>query len=408
MNKLLLCLLFVLASLTCSSQKVYFIYLQTESEQPFFVKMSGSIHSSSLSGYLILSKLRDSTYNFTIGFPQNKWPEQNFSVITGKKDHGFLLKHFDEKGWGLFDLQSLKVQMAEVQLAKIEEKQIKESKEVSAFTEILSKATDDPSLKEKPVIAKEDPGIKGIAKNEETKSGIQDTLVIKPVGDTLLSVASEEESSVEINKQEIANVEESKNSVIEQYKPSVVIKKSESSTTEGFGLVFIDDMGNGTNDTIRLVIPNPKPMKVPVAIREEPMEEKKFIEISVADTVKKEEVNPVETKPIIKDTSAVKTTLSNKCADVAVEADFFKLRKQMAAAENEDDMIDEAKKYFKLKCFSTVQIKNLSPLFLTEEGKYKFFDTAYSYVTDAENFTNLQSELKDEYYINRFRAMLRN
>lgn len=408
MNKFIFSLLFVFAFFTCSSQKVYFIYLQTESEQPFFVKMNGSIHSSSSSGYLILSKLRDSTYNFTVGFPQNKWPEQNFSVITGKKDHGFLLKHFDEKGWGLFDLQSLKVQMAEALSAKIEDKQKKESKEVSVFTEILSKATNDPSLKEKSVIAKADSGITEIAKNEETKSGIQDTLVIKPVGDTLRSVAGKEESSVEINKQEIANVEGSKISVIEQYKPSVIIKKSESSTTEGFGLVFIDDMRNGTNDTIRLVIPNPKPMEVPVAIKEEPMEEKKFIEIIVADTVKKEEAKQTEAKPIIKDTSAVKTTLNNKCTEVAAETDFFKLRKQMAAAENEEDMINEAKKYFKLKCFSTVQIKNLCPLFLTEEGKYKFFDTAYSYVTDAENFTNLQSELKDEYYINRFRAMLRN
>jgi hypothetical protein len=100
--------------------------------------------------------------------------------------------------------------------------------------------------------------------------------------------------------------------------------------------------------------------------------------------------------------------LNNKCTEVAAEADFFKLRKQMAAAENDDDMLIEAKKYFKLKCFTTAQIKNLSPLFLNDEGKYKFFDAAYSYAADAENFASLQAELKDEYYIKRFRAMLRN
>jgi len=121
MKKLHLCLLFSLAIFTASSQKVYFVYIQTESEQPFFVKMNEKVQSSTASGYIILAKLLDSTYNFSIGFPQNKWPEQNFSVPVGKKDHGFLLKNFNEKGWGLFDLQTLTVQMGITGKASIEE-----------------------------------------------------------------------------------------------------------------------------------------------------------------------------------------------------------------------------------------------------------------------------------------------
>ena len=78
MSKLFFCLLFSLASFTGFSQKIYFVYLQTEDQQAFFVKMDGKTRSSSASGYLILSKLRDTIYNFTVGFPQNKWPEQNF------------------------------------------------------------------------------------------------------------------------------------------------------------------------------------------------------------------------------------------------------------------------------------------------------------------------------------------
>ena len=79
----------------------------------------------------------------------------------------------------------------------------------------------------------------------------------------------------------------------------------------------------------------------------------------------------------------------------------------MAAKNDDDEMIDEAKKYFKTKCFTSLQIKNLSVLFLNDAGKYKFFDLAYSYVSDPDNFGSLQSELKDEYYINRFKAMIR-
>jgi hypothetical protein len=80
----------------------------------------------------------------------------------------------------------------------------------------------------------------------------------------------------------------------------------------------------------------------------------------------------------------------------------------MAAIISDDDMITEAKKYFKTKCFTAAQIKNLSTLFLTDEGKYKFFDAAYKYVSDIKTFSALQSELKDEYYSTRFKAMLRN
>ncbi|MEQ1678311.1 MAG: hypothetical protein ABL876_16530, partial [Chitinophagaceae bacterium] len=151
MNKLLVSVVLAIISLTASSQKVYFIYLQTESEQPFFIKMNEKIYSSSVSGYLILSKLHDSTYSFKVGFPQNKWPEQAFTVSVNKKDHGYLLKNFDEKGWGLFDLQTLTVQMTAAGTAKAEDPAKTETKNGgSTFTDILSKASDDPSLKEKP------------------------------------------------------------------------------------------------------------------------------------------------------------------------------------------------------------------------------------------------------------------
>ena len=97
-----------------------------------------------------------------------------------------------------------------------------------------------------------------------------------------------------------------------------------------------------------------------------------------------------------------------KCQTVANNDDFLKLRRKMAARTNDDGMLDEAKKYFKSKCFATEQIKNLSTMFLSNAGKYNFFSAAYNYTTDVENFSSLQSELKDEYYINQFKEMLHN
>ena len=86
---------------------------------------------------------------------------------------------------------------------------------------------------------------------------------------------------------------------------------------------------------------------------------------------------------------------------------FFKLRKKMVGENSDNNMISEAGRVFRTKCFTTTQIKNLGTLFLSDEYKYKFFDAAYQYVSDTENFASLQAELKDEYYINRFKAMLR-
>jgi hypothetical protein len=82
------------------SQKQYFIYLQSEPEQVFFVKLNEKIHNSTASGYLILSKLRIRCTFLMLGFRQNKWPEQKFTVELKAKDRGYLLKELWRKGMG--------------------------------------------------------------------------------------------------------------------------------------------------------------------------------------------------------------------------------------------------------------------------------------------------------------------
>jgi hypothetical protein len=80
----------------------------------------------------------------------------------------------------------------------------------------------------------------------------------------------------------------------------------------------------------------------------------------------------------------------------------------MVSQDSEDAMISIAQKFFKAKCYSTEQVKNLSVLFLKDEGKYKFFDLSYAFVSDSHNFYTLESQLKDTYYIARFKAMVRH
>lgn len=467
MKKLLPGLLLSLTALTTSAQKVYFIYLQAEQEQPFYVRFNERVQHSSASGYLILSRLVDSSYSFTVGFPDGRWPEQAFAVTMNRQDHGYLLKNFEEKGWGLYDLQTLGVQYSMTAAVR----PTNENKDVSSFTDILSKAADDPSIKENTVQPKveekkpqpeqkqplkeekpaeevkkeQKPAEKPVEKIQEkpidqpaekpaekiTEKPVEkptEKPVEKPAGKVTEKPAEKpdekttekpaekpEEKPAEkmaekpIEKAEEKPVEKPSQQVSDEpYKPGSVKKWSESSTTEGFGLVFIDQAADGKADTIRLLIPN-----MPVVVvkpKEEPVkeikEEKKFLEMPGSEKeepVAEKEVVLTETKEPAVQPAAVK----NNCSDAATEPDFFKLRKKMAGEVKEDDMIAEARKVFKSKCFTTAQVRNLSTLFLEEEGKYNFLDMAYKYVVDAERYSSLQTELRDPYYINRFKALLR-
>src|SRR5215213_240789 len=110
--RIVYCFLFSICFTTAASaQKVYFIYLETENNSPFYVKMDDKLLSAG-SGYLIFSNLADSTYNFSIGYPSSG-SESKFIVPVSGRDRGFLIKNF-EQGPGLFDLQTLSVIRAQV------------------------------------------------------------------------------------------------------------------------------------------------------------------------------------------------------------------------------------------------------------------------------------------------------
>lgn len=68
MKNLLFFLILIISAASASAQKVYFIYLQSDNNSAFYVKMGDKIYSSTVSGYIILSNLVDSTYIVSIGF----------------------------------------------------------------------------------------------------------------------------------------------------------------------------------------------------------------------------------------------------------------------------------------------------------------------------------------------------
>src|SRR5687767_14589 len=109
MKSVVFCLMFLCASLASGAQQVHFVYLQSDNKQPFYVRYNDKIFSSSSTGYLVIPKLRSGEHKLSIGFPKNEWPLQTLTVQVADKDLGFALKNFENKGWGLFNLQTMEV-----------------------------------------------------------------------------------------------------------------------------------------------------------------------------------------------------------------------------------------------------------------------------------------------------------
>src|SRR6187549_2234283 len=175
MKKLLkLFALLFFASASLNAQKVYFIYLQTDNQQPFFAHMGDKIYNSTTSGYLILSNLHDSIYSINIGIQGNEVADQPYSITMSKKDQGFLIKNFGDKGWGLFNLTSMATIMPQSKSTSSVQSVKTEKRENNAFTNLLAKAADDSTIKEKPVIEKPvekkaDATVSNTEKKEEVK-----------------------------------------------------------------------------------------------------------------------------------------------------------------------------------------------------------------------------------------------
>jgi len=114
--------------------------------------------------------------------------------------------------------------------------------------------------------------------------------------------------------------------------------------------------------------------------------------------------NSVNGQPVTK----APAMINSDCVNFATEYDLDKLRVRMVDEVSAEDRIAAAKKIFRTKCFSTRQIRALTELFLNDEGKYKFLDAAYPFVSDSHDFRKLADVLKEDYYVKRFHAMIRS
>ena len=158
------------------SQEPYYIYIQSQPRQPFYVRMGSSTFTASGNGYLLLPGLVKSTYKLIIGFPGAKLSEWRFNCTINETDLGFTLKNTGAAGVQLLDLDQKEVLTGTAVEQYAEEKPdtVPFSGVISndPFSAMLAGVVNDPSIRQQLVIADKKVAVPASGNNAAATSSI--------------------------------------------------------------------------------------------------------------------------------------------------------------------------------------------------------------------------------------------
>jgi hypothetical protein len=427
MHKFIFFLVLFFGGMKAVGQQQYYLYIQSEEKQPFYARIQDKIYSSSENGYMIIPKLTDNTYDVTIGFSKNAYPEQRFPITIHKKDRGFLLKNTGERGWILTNLQT-SAMIQNVNPPKQVNTEYQGVRKSDAFSQLLANVVNDSAILYTSVKVKvpeppkeEKTGSVVVAEEKnipvpeeltpaspvvinETKNQVEQAAA--PVADPVKTEPKEKNSpapapsteSTEIAQREKAAASPAKSSFDKPF----ISKIAEYRTDEVFEAIYLEQY-NFSSDTIRVLIPYNEKLLItsggPAIKPAEPVKE-------TQTTVKKTEEPVAATQPAAVEKTNTLEISNSDCKNMATENDLDKLRVRLMHDKAVDDKYITARKYFRNRCFTVSQIRALTELFPTDETKYRFFDIAFPFVSDTSNFYKLEDLIDSTYYKNRFKAML--
>jgi len=333
---------FVISLLSISATKVwaqqdYFVFIQSDKQQPFYVRLNEKTWSSSAIGYLVLPRLGDSTYHLAIGFPRSQFPEREFVVSVNHKDHAYQLKQMEGQGWVLFDEQTLEIKKP-LPGATANNIELGERK-TGNFAVLMSSLVNDSSVMYKtlvkvdapksadPVSAKVDAAV-AIKDKEEKKADT--ALTMADAARQPTEVTATKADSTKTDALKMAALTPAVDSAVTLKKDSATHKPAPDSlaqakTTEqparpaisklheregeqGREYVYIDSSGNSV-DTIPVLI----------AFDKEPAKRVEEKAVAVADTPKTKPVDSLKTdvaksETVTTDSAAVASTKTEKLA----------------------------------------------------------------------------------------------
>lgn len=369
-----------------AQQEKHFVFIQSENHKPFSVRLNDQNYNSTNSGYVTISQLVTGKYFVTVSFPKNIIPEQKFIIDINMNDWGtgYTLKQTAD-GWNLINIvDSNIIVMNEKELEKAALNKtnavrvIHDSVAITLDTVAMQEKITDKNILHQDTIA--------AAKIIDTANTADSNAVVKTIGNksTILDTVAMARDTVVMQQKETE-----KNNI----KPDTAIE-AKIDVAEKIAI---------TANTSAAEI-QPKANKVVI---------KTFEKIAVSSI---EQIYVAKTDKGF-DTIAIFIPLNvlpkvvvpvKKCTVFATDEDFFNIRLAMAKVTTNDSMNIAAKHFFELKCYSVEQIKNLGYLYLTDSGRYNFFELAKPYISDNEKYATLQSQLSQTNWIEKFKASLQN
>lgn len=336
----------VLSGLMGFAQGYHFIYFQTANKAPFFVKINGEVLSSSETGYLIVSQIVDEEVEFSIGFIQKQWSEQQYRLKMNDHDRGVLIQFGENGFWNLSDLQNAQA------IPTADKTQIASG--ADEFSRVLAEVSNDPTLFQ----------TNAQGKKIEVVQKIELVYSLLDADNRKMVYVIKDIAEGKVLRKDIIQVEI-------DYRLPEIQAKQDSNTKQ-----ITNPMADASTPFIKELMAQADSVKIKL------------------DTAQKN-------RPV---------NVSNKfmaCKQEAEEKDFVQLRKKMVGADTELDMLDMSAKAFKKKCYQTEQIRNLSALILQDDNRYRFFELAYPATSDKSNFALLQTLLTGQQNIERFKNLIR-
>jgi hypothetical protein len=389
MRKTGFALFLVLTVCQTHAQQDNLVLIDAENDQPFYARIGEKILNSSSIGHLSIPHLRDSTYIIDIGFPENQFPEQKYSIKVSRKDLGFQLRNLGEKGWVLYNWQTQEMKMPSSEsIAGSHAGLGKSFKKDDAFSRLMAAVVNDTSVMYNTYSPAEP------IKKDTVQNVVTNTIITTEKA----SLPPKNESSNALVKTGIAvqTAKEKKPArhVIADAHPGIT-KYLEESTDREIKIIYVDVSARGFADTISIIILKGEDngnLSMSNAENKDP-QAGRVVSVGQGDAHSNEAPNNNNKK---------KAVPLPKCKATATDYDIDVLRLNILTERTIDKRIAVAKKYFAGKCVSTSQVKTLTELFDEDKDKFDFFKMAYPRVTDRENFGQLSAMFKENQYVEAF------
>ncbi|MGZ5254933.1 MAG: DUF4476 domain-containing protein [Flavitalea sp.] len=387
----------------CQADK--FVFIQSKKNESFYVRIGDKTFNSSSFGHLVIPRLTEEALKFSIGFSRRSIPEQDFELKLNGKDRGYELNIENDNRLFLYEwLTSSKIPTTTPPVVK-SGLSVTGIKRTDPFAMLMAGVVNDSLVlfTEKPVEKTELAKVPEIMQTpvKEDNAITQNPVTVSPPTEPFrrVVITPADTPKTKIDSATALNPSSADSIVIVQ---ATEIKQDSTTLAEVkvIEVVSLIEESSSPDEKRLIYLINDTKERVEVIIT-------KDAEPVISD------VKPVITEPqsqkntdSVDDKSGV-VLMNSDCQRFATDTDVDRLRIQMLKETNDDDRVFAARKIFRTKCFTVKQITALTELFKDDAARYMLFDAAYPFVYDSGNFKSLISFLTEEYYITRFKALVR-